>query len=58
LTCVVSLFFGVVGATLLGAGANAKRRPQLLRSTMLASVPGVLLVAYIVVAFVRFLLTR
>jgi hypothetical protein len=57
LTCVVSLFFGVVGATLLGAGPNAKRRPQLLRSTMLASVPGVLLVAYIVVAFVRFLLT-
>jgi len=57
LTCIVSLFFGIVGATLLGAGPNAKRRPQLLRSTILASVPGVLLVAYIVVGFVRFLLT-
>lgn len=57
LTCIVSLFFGIVGVTLLAASSNAKRRPQLLRSTMLASLPGVLLVAYIVIGFVRFLVT-
>jgi len=57
LICIVSLFFGIVGATLLAAHPNAKQRPQLLRSTMLASVPGALLVAYIVVSFVRFFVT-
>ena len=54
LTCIVSLFFGIVGATLLATRPSADRRAQLLRSTMLASVPGVLLVAYIVTSFVRF----
>jgi hypothetical protein len=57
LTCIVSLFFGIVGATLLAAGPTATRRPQLLGSTMLASVPGALLVAYIIVSFVRFVVT-
>ena len=54
LTCIVSLFFGIVGATLLAARPRAERRPGLLGSTMLASVPGAMLVAYIVVSFVRF----
>ena len=57
LTCIVSLFFGIVGATLLAAHRNTNQRPQLVRSTMLASVPGALLVAYIVVSFVRFFVT-
>jgi|SRR5262245_29470893 len=57
LTCIISLFFGIVGATLLAAHPSATRRPQLLRSTVLASVPGVLLVAYILVSFVRFFAT-
>jgi len=57
LTCIVSLFLGVVGATLLAAHPSAERRPGLLRATMLASVPGVLLVAYIVVSFLRVFVT-
>jgi hypothetical protein len=57
LTCIVSLFFGIVGATLLAAHRTTNQRPQLLRSTMLASVPGALLVAYIVVSLVRFIVT-
>src|SRR5262249_38539311 len=54
LTCIVSLFFGIVGATLLAAHPRGEQRPRLLRSTMLASGPGVLLGAYIVVSLVRF----
>jgi hypothetical protein len=57
LTCIVSMFFGIVGATLLATHPNADRRPQLFRSTMLASVPGALLVGYIVISVVRFLIT-
>jgi len=55
LTCVVSLFFGIVGATLLASRPRAERRPGLLGSAMLASVPGALLVGYIVVSVVRYL---
>ena len=54
LTCIVSLFFGIVGATLLVGSSGAQRRSGLLWSTMVASVPGVLLVAYVVISFVRF----
>lgn len=54
LTCMVSIFFGIVGATLLASYPTAGRRPQLLRSTILASVPGSLLVAYIVISVIRF----
>jgi hypothetical protein len=53
LTCIVSLFFGVVGATLLAAHPSPEWRPGLLRAVILASIPGVLLVAYIVVNLLR-----
>jgi hypothetical protein len=53
LTCIVSLFFGVVGATLLAAHPSTERRPRLLRAAILASIPAVLLVAYIVVGLLR-----
>jgi hypothetical protein len=53
LTCIVSLFFGVVGATLLAAHPSAERRPRLLGAVILASIPAVLLVAYIVVSLLR-----
>src|SRR2546422_738323 len=49
LTSIVSLFFGIIGATLLAGRPRSERRPGLLRATVLASVPGVLLVGYIVV---------
>src|SRR5262245_23345935 len=51
LTCIVSLFFGVVGATLLATRSGAGRPPGLLRATMLASIPGVLFVAYLAASF-------
>ncbi len=54
LTCIVSLFFGTVGVTLLAGSKGAERRPGLLWSTILASVPGALLVTYVVASFVRF----
>jgi hypothetical protein len=54
LTCIVSLFFGVVGATLLAGESRADRRPGLLWATMLASVPGALLVTYVLISSVRF----
>ena len=54
LTCIVSLFFGIVGVTLLVGSRGAERRPGLLWSTILASVPGALLVIYVVASFVRF----
>src|SRR5215470_12950920 len=54
LTCIVSLFFGIVGATLLAGGSRAVQRPGLLWATMLASVPGALLVTYVLIIFVRF----
>jgi|SRR5215470_6310709 len=58
LTCIVSLFFGVVGATLLAARSRAEWRPGLLRSTVLASMPGALLVTYVLLSFVRFFVKR
>ena len=54
LTCIVSLFFGTVGATLLAQRPWSERRPGLLLSTVLASVPSALLVGWIVVSFVRY----
>ena len=54
LTCIVTLFFGIVGATLLAGSSGGARRPGLLWSTMLAGVPGALLVAYVAISFVRF----
>lgn len=58
LTCIVSLFFGIVGATLLAGRPRSERRPGLLRAAVLASVPGALLVGYIVVSFAWFFVTR
>ena len=58
LTCIVSLFFGVVGATLLAGRPRPERRPGLFRATVLASVPGALLVGYVVVSFAWFFVTR
>jgi hypothetical protein len=54
LTCIVSFFFGIVGATLLAGRPRSAWHPRLLRSTMLAALPGALLAAYIVVNVVRF----
>src|SRR5215471_18574796 len=58
LTCIVSLFFGIVGATLLAQRRRADWRPGLLWSTALAALPGALLVGYILVTFVRFFVNR
>ena len=58
LTCIVSLFFGIVGATLLAERRRADWRPGLLWSTALAALPGALLVGYILVSFVRFFVNR
>jgi hypothetical protein len=55
LTCIVSFFFGIVGATLLAGRPRSEWHPRLLRSTLLAALPGALLAAYIVVSAVRFL---
>lgn len=53
LTCVVSLFFGLVGATLLADRSRAERRPGLVWATVLVSVPGALLVTYVLVSLVH-----
>jgi hypothetical protein len=49
LTCIVSLFLAVIGATLL---ASARQRgehvPNLLLATLVAAMPGVLGILYIV----------
>jgi len=58
LTCIVSLFFGIVGATLLAGRPRSEQRPGLLRATVLASLPGALLVGYVVVSFAWFFVTR
>lgn len=58
LTCIVSLFFGIVGATLLAGSPRSERPPGLLRAAVLASVPGALLVGYIMVSFAWFFVTR
>jgi len=54
LTCIVSIFFGIVGATLLAGRSRAERHSGLLWSTIVASVPGVMLMTYVAVSFVRF----
>ena len=54
LTCIVSFFVGILGATLLAGRPRSDWHPRLLRSTMLTALPGVLLAAYIVVSVVRF----
>ncbi len=57
LTGIVSLFFGIVGTTLLAAHPRSAR-PGLLRATLLASVPGALLVGYVVVSIAWFWVRR
>jgi hypothetical protein len=57
LTCVVSLFFGIVGATLLAARPRAERPPGLVLSTIVAATPGILLVLYIAFSVTRFFVT-
>jgi hypothetical protein len=47
----VSVFLGIVGATLIAVRPSSERRPGLLGATILASMPGALLVGYIVVSF-------
>src|SRR5215813_4278216 len=58
LTCIVSVFFGIVGATLLAGRPRAEWRSRLLRSTLLAALPGALLAAYVLVSVVRFFVTN
>ena len=50
--------FGIVGATLLVGNSRAERRPGLLWSTMLASVPGAMFVTYVLISFVRFFFVK
>jgi len=57
LTCIVSVFFGIVGATLLAARSRAERPPGLALSTIVAATPGILLVLYITFSVTRFLVT-
>ena len=54
LTCMVSIFFGIVGTTLLAGRSRAERHSGLFWSTIVASVPGAMLVTYVAVSFVRF----
>ena len=58
LTCIVSLFFGIVGATLLAGRPRSERRRDLLRATVLASLPAALLVGYVMVTFAWFFVRR
>ncbi len=52
LTCIVSLFLVVIGATLLAAARQrGERIPRLLGATIVAGIPGLLLVAYVLVSF-------
>ncbi len=53
LTCLLSLFLAVVGATLVAA-ARERNEPSsgLVRATLVAAIPGVLLFAYMVYGFV------
>ena len=52
LTCIVSLFLALMGSTLV---ASARQREEddtgLLRATILASIPGAVLLGYILYAF-------
>lgn len=53
LTSIVSLVLTFVGMTLLeSARRHREPRPWLLRATLLASVPGVVLAGYVLYAFV------
>jgi len=54
-TCLVSFFFGIVGATLLAGRPRSEWHPRLFRSTLLAALPGALLAAYLVVSVLRFI---
>jgi hypothetical protein len=53
LTCLLSLVLAVVGATLVAA-ARERNEPSsgLVRATLVAAIPGVLLFAYMVYGFV------
>ena len=55
LTCIVSLFFGLIGTTLLAARSRTERHPRLLWSTLVAGMPGALLIVYLVVSLASFL---
>ena len=53
LTCLLSLFLAVVGATLVAA-ARERNEPSsgLVRATLVAAIPGMLLFAYLIYGFV------
>jgi hypothetical protein len=55
LTCIASLFFSIVGATLVAA-ARQRNEPDrnLVRATLVASIPGMLLLAYSVYEFLSY----
>jgi hypothetical protein len=59
LTCMLSLFLAVVGATLVAA-ARERNEPfsGLVRATLVAGIPGMLLFAYMIYGFVVTLLAR
>ena len=59
LTCVVSLFLGVMGATLVAARRERDEPDRrLIRATFVASSPGLLLLAYMIYAFFHYLIRR
>lgn len=59
LTGIASLFLGVMGATLVAA-SRQRGEPgrQLLRATLIASIPGVLLLAYMMYGLFAHLIRR
>jgi hypothetical protein len=59
LTCLVSLFLAVVGATLLASARERNEPPSgLIQATIVAAIPGMLLFAYMTYSLVAALVSR
>jgi hypothetical protein len=59
LTCLFSLFLAVVGATLVAAARERNESfSGLVRATLVAGIPGILLFAYMIYGFVVTLVWR
>jgi hypothetical protein len=55
ITCIASLFLTLIGATLLAAAhQRQERHVGLVRATVVAAVPGGLLTAYVLYAFIAY----
>ena len=54
LTCIASLFLAAVGATLVAtARERSEGTREVLRATLIAAIPGMLLLAYMLYGFVN-----